>query len=548
MTESLEKVTSTYSTLLQRLAKTSSNYQALGEFLNLTDHVSQSPTKFTIAHISSNLSTFPGIHFDHFDGTARLAQELGQPETNESCRLFIVENVCAQTISLLGEHFDIDPQFFADHLNNEPWYRIENIADRIPALPSSQKLHDFLQLRYIEPRQLSKYQYPFHVSQSLFNQTDKDIFGADDESVASDAKSFMKPDETTTRIPRKAGKLTPRVRKGKEFEPLLCTRQAITVWFKKRDLGSKGWTGTSTRQNSFMANTDNIIGVILLDPPFKLPPGDLFCEPSGHRSFTRRASLLNEPADTLPPTSNREAIARHLSERFSTDPSLLECAKTDCFLILGDIYRLVASNWIVINEYVNRELATIEYILEKEEPTFRDLEVYLKDLYIFRRRVTRYHELITQAKEQCNTRGQQSWLRDENSKLAAEHAKDIESDFIYLQDKVLGTARRIEKNINLLTALVSIGEGKQALDENHGIARLSLLATVFLPFSTVATIFSIQGGYGPGQGTFWLFWAIAIPLTVFVLALSALSYGIGVSLHRQLVEAVGLKRRVEESV
>lgn len=59
----------------------------------------------------------------------------------------------------------------------------------------------------------------------------------------------------------------------------------------------------------------------------------------------------------------------------------------------------MASNWIVINEYVNRELATIEYILEKEEPTFRDLEIYLKDLYIYRRRVTRYHELITQAKE-----------------------------------------------------------------------------------------------------------------------------------------------------
>jgi hypothetical protein len=97
-----------------------------------------------------------------------------------------------------------------------------------------------------------------------------------------------------------------------------------------------------------------------------------------------------------------------LCERFSSNLSLLEIAKSDCFLVLGDVYRLVASNWIVTNEYVNRELATIEDILEKEEPTFRDLEVYLKDLYIYRRRVTRYHELITQAKEQCATRGQAS--------------------------------------------------------------------------------------------------------------------------------------------
>jgi hypothetical protein len=245
MTSSLEKVPSNYSTLLQRLAKSSSNYKALDEFLNTTDHASQSATKFTVVHIPLGLSTSPGIQFDPFEGVARLAQELDQPETKESCRLFLVENVCAETISLLGERFDIDPQFFADHLNNEPWYRIANVADRIPALPSTQKLHDFLQLRYIEPRQLSKFQYSFHGSQDIFTQEEKKIDGADDDSVISDAKSFMNPDETTTRIARKAGKLNPRIRKGRVFEPLLCTRQVITVWFKKSDIGSKGWTGTS---------------------------------------------------------------------------------------------------------------------------------------------------------------------------------------------------------------------------------------------------------------------------------------------------------------
>jgi hypothetical protein len=235
-------------------------------------------------HIPSGLPISPGIQFDQFEGTANLAKELEQPEGKESCRLFIVENVCVQAINILGEKFDIDPQFFADHLNNERWYRIANVAERITALPSTQKSHDFLQLRYIEP---------------------------------------------------------------------------------------------------------------------------------SHRSFNRRASLLDEAEDTIPPTSNREALAGHLNERFSNNPSLLESAKSDCFFILGDVYRLVASNWVVINEYVNRELATIEYILEKEEPTFRDLEIYLKDLYIYRRRVTRYHELITQAKEQCTTRGQVSWSRDQ---------------------------------------------------------------------------------------------------------------------------------------
>jgi hypothetical protein len=246
MANSLEKVTTTYSTLLQRLAKTSTNYKALDEFLGkAADHSSQTPAKFTIVHIPSGLSISPGIQFDQFEGTASLAKELEQPGGKESCRLFIVENVCAQTINILGEKFDIDPQFFADHLNNEPWYRIANVAERIPALPSTQKSHDFLQLRYIEPRKVSNHPDLFHGNHPfVIHKENADV--PDDESVASDAKSFMKPDETTTRIPRKAGKLTPRVRKGREFEPLLCTRQVITVWFKKTEGGSKGWTGTLT--------------------------------------------------------------------------------------------------------------------------------------------------------------------------------------------------------------------------------------------------------------------------------------------------------------
>jgi len=138
----------------------------MDEFLKSTaEQASQNPAKFTIAHIPSGLPVSPGIEFDPFEGIAGLVHRLEQPVAKDSCRLIIVENICAQTISLLGERFDIDPQFFADHLNNEPWYRIANVPDRIPALPSTQKYHDFLQLRYIEPRKISSYKDLFHENQ-----------------------------------------------------------------------------------------------------------------------------------------------------------------------------------------------------------------------------------------------------------------------------------------------------------------------------------------------------------------------------------------------
>jgi len=230
----------------------------------------------------------------------------------------------------------------------------------------------------------------------------------------------------------------------------------------------------------------------------------------------RRPTLADPSIDDIGPhATNRQALIRHLKERLSSDSSRT-LARSDCFFVLGDLYQLAGSNWMVINEYINREITTIEYKLEREEPGFRDLEIYLKELYIHRRRITRYIELIDETKEQCAKHGPRAWPRDLTSPLAAEQAQDWEDDFANLHAWFHATSLRMEKNIRLLTALVAIGEGKQSLVENHGIARLSLLAMVFLPFSSVATILGIQGSFAPGEGKFWLFWVVAIALTTCV--------------------------------
>jgi hypothetical protein len=267
---------------------------------------------------------------------------------------------------------------------------------------------------------------------------------------------------------------------------------------------------------------------MLVDAPFRTSLQDTFLEQPEYRSFWGRPNLA-DPSEqgTENRDSIQEAFMQHLKRRLTCSPSLLEAATTDPFFILGDLYRIAASNWNLANEYLNRELSTVETILEKEEPSFQDLEIYLKEHYKHRRRYDKYHELITEAKDQCGRRGQNCWQRDSVSNFATEQSQDLEDDFVYLQSRAQGTTHRIEKNINLLTALVAIGEGKQQLKENHGIVRLSLLATVFLPFSTVAAILGMQGNYAPGSGGFWLFWTVTILLTAFVVALSILYDGHG---------------------
>ena len=230
-----------------------------------------------------------------------------------------------------------------------------------------------------------------------------------------------------------------------------------------------------------------------------------------------RRPTLSDPSisDIGPHKTNRAALIRHFRERLST-PHLRNLARADCFFILGDLYQLAASNWMVINEYTNREITAIEYKLEREEHDFRRLEHFLKELYIHRRRITRYLELISETREQCSKRGPKAWPRDLASEVAAEQAVDWEDDFVNLHAWFNATSQRMEKNIRLLAALVAIGEAKQSLDENHGIARLNLLAMVLLPFSVVAAILGMQGSFAPGDAKFWLFWVVAVTLTAFI--------------------------------
>jgi len=242
MIQSSQEPHSSYLTTIQQLAQSQPSLRALYGFLN--DTSSQSLTQISLVTIGQ------GPHGDmfptkHIEGYQELAKELQENHTftSKNCCLFIVENICPAAIILLGERFNIDPQAFADHVNNTSWYRIDDVTDRIPALPSSQKLDTFLQLRYIEMRKLLNVQCPIAAAKADTSGAKYDGCVLDGD-LFSDSRSFMCPAETTTRVPRKAGKFIPRARQNQKSPPLLCVRQVITAWFKENGVVEEGWIGT----------------------------------------------------------------------------------------------------------------------------------------------------------------------------------------------------------------------------------------------------------------------------------------------------------------
>jgi hypothetical protein len=62
----------------------------------------------------------------------------------------------------------------------------------------------------------------------------------------------------------------------------------------------------------------------------------------------------------------RQAFYSFLKQRCSADEMYLKTCATDPFLVFYEGYRIIASEWLVVNEYVKRELANIGRYLEKD--------------------------------------------------------------------------------------------------------------------------------------------------------------------------------------
>lgn len=277
-------------------------------------------------------------------------------------------------------------------------------------------------------------------------------------------------------------------------------------------------------------------GLILVDPPFQAK-GVQFATPhvpiaqadgsiphevqkwlSSDNSWQER---LYWGAETLrPPTSIREPLVATLAHELSASDERRTQVLQNPFTALHSLYQAVASEWLLVDEYVGRELNTIAFVLEHGDQKLHTLQAFLRDLFAMKRRWSRYTELAQDALRQCEEHGRPLWRYTTKSATAATSSATtspslVAQDFQHVLSRLALTRARIESNTAVLLALVAIGEAEQSLADGQGITRLTRIAAVFLPFSTVAAIMAIPKDYlGPGGAEFWIYWLISIVVMV----------------------------------
>jgi len=182
--------------------------------------------------------------FTHVEGAYELSELLPSlAGYSPDSQLIIVENICPDTLALLGGFYDIDIQFFAEYTNVVSWYQMyEMVPERLPALPSTRNAEDFLSLRYVSTRRL--YEEP---------------------GASRRASSIIYPDMGKTRVGNTAGRLKP-ISVSKQT--MAFTRQCFSVWCKKKT-DCQGWIGTCLSFN-WLNYVLILTAIMLIDRPFPL--------------------------------------------------------------------------------------------------------------------------------------------------------------------------------------------------------------------------------------------------------------------------------------
>ena len=180
--------------------------------------------------------------------------------------------------------------------------------------------------------------------------------------------------------------------------------------------------------------------------------------------------------------------------------------------------RIAAAEWVKYIAVMQRCLKQYEYQGD-DSPDLDKFNTDLRELQGWRRR-----SMLSQEKIRSVIRRLQPRLSTNmsgNTKCDESMQKLVE-DLEFITAKIDNAGRRLENMLPVVTSLVQIMDARQSFAETANIRRLTILALLFVPLSYVSSLFSMNEQNMPGSPHFWVYFAVAVPVTVavFVIALA----------------------------
>lgn len=169
--------------------------------------------------------------------------------------------------------------------------------------------------------------------------------------------------------------------------------------------------------------------------------------------------------------------------------------------------RIVAAEWVKYIAVMQRCIKMYEY--QGNQLDLEKFNMDLRELQGWRRR-----SMVSQQKIRTVIRH----LKSHNSSNPIHRADvdEILEDFEVIKKDIEDAGRRLETMLPVVTSLIQIIDARQSFAETADISRLTVLALVFVPLSYVSSLFSMNSETMPGSEHFWVYFVVAIPVTIIV--------------------------------
>lgn len=420
-------------------------------------------------------------------------------------RLFIVEDLSQQVIEQLGSRFDIDPLFFREQIDDYVWHNTRDPWAMPPSLIANMKHRQWFRMRNMRLRYFTS-EENFHKSKLETNTWNV----------------LRRPDNDDNHWHYQ----------DREGAVVSIQRTRTTMWVgRDRKCGNA------------------IVGIVLLDPTVK----------EGTPLWYDRTNWLPTPkmdAKGVPSIKASASWYESIVQMTMAFPWFEAADGHDLnaqVLAKPTIYTICAE-WLIVCDYVKARLSQIEWELEMPE-LFRSkgdaIDTSLKRLHVWRRQVPVFREMVKETLDfalpaaarltrpahlpsRSNTIPVTPRSPDTRSLWSeapiinfddASGYDDIIPDFKRVLAAVNELQERVDRLTSIVTSEISIEDSRRGLEENHNMARITWLATIFIPLSFVSSLYSINDDVPSLKTSFGWYFAAAVPFTLIVMAIGWVAGG-----------------------
>lgn len=220
----------------------------------------------------------------------------------------------------------------------------------------------------------------------------------------------------------------------------------------------------------------------------------------------------------------------------------LDLVHRDPRCIALPVYKMILADWLTTLKYMVAQLGKIEW--EFERPHWGEaklIDTLLKKLSPWRRNVGYYQTMISEAivrlyppeiRAPLHALGASSLAADTDPTPAHFYMprkddtgiSELWIDFRNVKRQIDEIQVRLKSIETMATNGINIEESRRAVKQNKNLARLTFLATIFIPLNFTSSFLSVSPDFTTAHTTIWLFFVIGIPITLLSLAVVDLTH------------------------